>query len=309
VGLQPCFFCNFSFVVVHAPTKYTVYRPQRPRPFKSAVLSSKNARSLFRRIVPMSDAVETVFSADPHTQFKENTSKPIQCGVQAAELLGESNQSLSVAVKADLNHLGNLGAEHGSRDPKISQNSSKQQSMLSVAGRGRVMDGRTFVLDGHVPWQSESLDPRGQPGQWLPWNSAHKVEGSSFAADSPQRAGDKKPAGSKRQRQENSAFPYQSSFCAFAPPYSSITSSLAVKGHCDESEASKSNKKPSNNRIHSEKDAAFGEFNLQSCENDSKATDNSINGTNPAFQSSTTHRSTNSNPPRFKVGTDNSSLA
>ena len=250
----------------------------------------------------MSDAVDTVSSFSSYTPFKENTSDSIPRGAETVELLGELSPNFAVAVKEELNNLGSLGAERSSRVPKISKNSSKQQSMLSVAGRGRVMDGRTFVLDGHVPWQSESIEPRGQVGQWLPWNSVHKVDGASFSSDLSQKTVDKKSAGQKRSRQENSAFPYQPPFCSFIPPYSSAPSSSSVpKPNSDDTDSSKSNHKSNSNRLPSEKDAFYGEFNLHSGDNDTKAPENAPTAAS-APQTLASQRSTGNAPaPRFKV--------
>uniref|UniRef100_A0A7S0M6S0 Uncharacterized protein n=1 Tax=Cryptomonas curvata TaxID=233186 RepID=A0A7S0M6S0_9CRYP len=116
--------------------------------------------------------------------------------------------------------------------------------MLSVAGRGRVMDGRTFLLDGHVQWPSEALDPRSQVGQWLPWTTGvHKMESPNFGSEALQKASEKR-AGSKRQRPENSAFPYPPSYCTLIPSCPSIpSSSIAPKSDPDDSESSINNQK------------------------------------------------------------------
>jgi hypothetical protein len=175
--------------------------------------------------------------------------------------------------------------------------------MLSVAGRGRVIDGRTFLLDGHVQWPSETLDPRTQVGHWLPWTTGvHKMESSNFGSETLQKASEKK-AGSKRQRPENSAYPYPPSYCTFIPPYPSMpSSSTTPKNDPDDSESLINNQRTSDTGAQSEK-TFHGEFNLQPCDGDAKASESGPVSSHPVLQASGAHRSVSSVPPapRFKV--------
>jgi hypothetical protein len=176
--------------------------------------------------------------------------------------------------------------------------------MLSVAGRGRVMDGRTFLLDGHVQWPSETLDPRAQVGQWLPWTTGvHKMESPNFGSESLQKASEKK-TGSKRPRPENSAYPYPPSYCTFIPSYpSSSSASTAPKNDPDDSEPLINNQKTSNTSVQTDK-IFHGEFNLQPCDGgDTKVPENAPASSHAVAQASGAQRSVSTVPPapRFKV--------
>ena len=257
----------------------------------------------------MKDAVESVSNLPASTIFKENTGDAVQCGAEGSLHLGGLSQNCSVAVKGDINNFGIVGAERSSRSPKISKDPSKQQGMISVAGRGVSVDGRPFVLDGQ--WPNESLDPRGQVGQWLPWSSGHKLEAPAFGGDGSQRASERRPAGVKRQRADNSAFPYPPSFCTFVPPYSAMPMqpSSSQKNMSEQSESTKSNQIPSNASSVSAKETYYGEFHLQACDGETKVPESTtatgslaVPNTSAAQQ----YRSSGNNlaqAPRFKVRT------